>query len=108
MRLKIMSPNGIVYDQEVEGFAVDTNSGKRIILDRHVDFIAFYNFSQVDIMYKDNKNCDLTSNYYVALGYLYVSDNEAYIISQLASKNRDDIEKTYKNILQIRGDTTDV
>ncbi|MFV0394181.1 MAG: hypothetical protein ACK5LC_07275 [Coprobacillaceae bacterium] len=108
MKLQIVSPAGLMYEEEVKGFSINTNTGERSILDRHGDFIAFYQFSDISILYDEKATNTTVSTYYVALGYLYVSDNKAYIIAQLASDKKEEIQATYNRILKIRGDNANV
>ena len=97
MKLEIVSPTGVIFQEEVAGFSIMTNSGKRTILERHVDFLSFFQFSEVEII-----GVPVEETIYVALGYLYVSQGDAYIIAQLASHKEEKIAGTYKRIRAIQ------
>lgn len=98
MKLTIVSPAGEVFSQDIDGFTINTNSGQRTILDRHGDFISFFQFTEINLIGAAIE----TKNLYSALGYVYVKNNHAYIVAQLVNENREAIEETYRRINNIR------
>lgn len=97
MKLKIISPEGLVYEGNSIGFVINTKMGQQTVLDQHINMLSFFDFSEITLV------DDFSSHpLYVALGYLHVIDDVAQIIALAASKNKKSVEEVYKNISNYR------
>lgn len=93
MKLKIVSPMGNFFEGEVEGFVIDTKEGQQTVLEEHIDFLSFFDYSEIIIL--DNI---ASEPIFVALGYLHLVQNEANIMAQFASKDAEQAERIFERL----------
>ncbi|MGY3777924.1 hypothetical protein [Isobaculum melis] len=97
MKLKIVSPMGLVFEGEVKGFVIETRTGQRTLLDQHINMLSFFNYSEIKLL-----DDAASEPFYVALGYLHVVEDEASIMAQAASKDQKIVERIYKRVAERR------
>lgn len=97
MYLEVVSPSGVLYQKDVKGFVIDTNTGQRTVLERHADFLSFFEFSKISIL-SESGDEDL----FAALGYVHILDNRAHVIAQLTSNDENHIWGIYQKVKRLR------
>jgi F-type H+-transporting ATPase subunit epsilon len=96
MNLTVVSPEGKIYNGETQGFVIDTISGQKTFLDRHADYISFFDLSKLTII--SSKDQEI----YVALGYIHIEDNKAVVIAQIASSNETKVKESYNKYKNLK------
>lgn len=74
--LKIITPNGVVFDENVVLFETTTPNGKIVINYNHVNIIASINNCISYIKFKDNKKQCITIN-----GLMYTTKTEIKVLA---------------------------
>ncbi|EAF5666093.1 F0F1 ATP synthase subunit epsilon [Listeria innocua] len=93
MKLKIVSPMGQFFEDDVEGFVINTKEGQQTVLEEHIDCLSFFDYSEIIIL-----DSAATEPIFVALGYLHLVQNEANIMAQYASKDADQAERIFERL----------
>lgn len=82
MLLKIVTPDGITYESEIEQVSVPTQKGEITILPKHIPLISVLKAGEIRIV-KSGEEIDLA----VSTGVLEVrSNNEIYILADSAER----------------------
>lgn len=90
MKLRITTPEGVYFEEEIEGFHLETHKGERTILNDHINYLCFFEYTPLLIL--DEKGGDTI---YIYSGYAQIIDNQAVIICQRANNN-DFINKIFE------------
>ncbi|WP_239256716.1 F0F1 ATP synthase subunit epsilon [Listeria ilorinensis] len=93
MKLKIVSPMGQFFEGEVEGFVINTKEGQQTVLEEHIDFLSFFDYSEIVIL-----DDAASEPIFVALGYLHLVQNEANIMAQFASADEKKAERIFERL----------
>ncbi|AIS59043.1 ATP synthase delta/epsilon chain [Listeria ivanovii] len=93
MKLKIVSPMGQFFEGEVEGFVINTKEGQQTVLEEHIDFLSFFDYSEIIIL-----DSIASEPIFVALGYLHLVQNEANIMAQFASTDSKQAERIFERL----------
>lgn len=93
MKLKVVSPMGQVFEGEVDGFVINVTTGQKTVLEGHIDFISFFDHSDIKIL--DTAG---SKPVYVANGYLHLVKNEANVMAQIASHDAEEVRQLFDYI----------
>ncbi|WP_206911936.1 hypothetical protein IGL98_000665 [Enterococcus sp. DIV0840] len=93
MKLSLISPEGLHYEQEVEGFVFDSRTGQKTVLAYQIETLSFFNFTKLSIL-----SDEVSDIFYIALGYVLVKENESKIVAKLVSKEEEETEKRYQRL----------
>ncbi|WP_439443758.1 F0F1 ATP synthase subunit epsilon [Listeria aquatica] len=88
MNLKIVSPDGTLFDEAVDGFVINTNKGQQTVLEDHIDFLSFFDHSEIIIL-----NESVADKFFLSHGYLHLFQNEANVIAHLVTTNEEEAQE---------------
>ncbi|EGO8312422.1 F0F1 ATP synthase subunit epsilon [Enterococcus faecalis] len=80
MKLTIFTPIDTFYEGEVSGLNIETRLGQRTILENHVDFLGFIEYSKIVILESEGGK-----EAYLDAGFVHVYHNEIKIFCEMAS-----------------------
>lgn len=81
MMLQVFTPAGLQFSGEVEGFVIDTNSGRRTILQRHGDYLGFFDVTRITLLSGDSEPL------FAASGYVHVVGGQATVLAESAGSS---------------------
>lgn len=88
-KLKILTPNGIYFDNNVDSLSLETATGRITILFQHVNFISNVEICAMSIRFKG-----ATKLYAIGGGVLLIEDNAAtLIVNSITSHDEIDIKR---------------
>ncbi|MHC5250941.1 F0F1 ATP synthase subunit epsilon [Listeria kieliensis] len=97
MKLKIVSPDGTLFDEAVDGFVINTNRGQQTVLDDHIDFLSFFDHSEIVIL-----SNSVPDPIFLSHGYLHLFQNEANVIAHLVTTNEEKAQEFTARLEQSR------
>lgn len=80
MKLTIFTPTDIFYEGQISGLNIETRLGQRTILEDHVDFLGFIEYSKAVILENSGGK-----DAYLDTGFVHVYHNEIKIFCEMAS-----------------------
>lgn len=95
MLLTIISPEKKIIHENVVSITLDTDSGQRTILENHINFISFFDIT--DVYININNGIEKVS---VATGYVHIHNNNIMILCELIENEREKLDVKYKHINQ--------
>lgn len=101
MKITLVSPNGIELEKEIEGFTFDSRTGQKTVLSKQIETISFFDFSKLVILDQEG-----TAPYYMAFGYVHIIGDEAKVLAQLISQDKESIHAMYERIQKKRNGAT--
>jgi F0F1-type ATP synthase epsilon subunit len=93
MLLTIISPEKKIAYEDVISITIDTDLGQRTILEKHINFISFFDIT--DVYINLNNGIEKVS---VATGYVHIHNNKVVILSELIDIDRQKLDAKYKHI----------
>ncbi|MTD39046.1 F0F1 ATP synthase subunit epsilon [Erwinia sp. CPCC 100877] len=101
MKLLLISPEGLHYEQEVNGFVYNSRTGQKTVLADQIETLSFFECTELSILAGENSEI-----FYIALGYVLVKEGESKIVAKIVSKEEAEIDERYQQLMNkdIRGD----
>lgn len=93
MRVRLISPEGLHFDQDVAGFVYNSRTGQKTILEDQIETLSFFECTELSILAKEN-----SAIFYIALGYVLVTEGESKIVAKIVS-TKEEIYKRYQQLV---------
>lgn len=97
MKLSLISPEGLHYEQEVDGFVYDSRTGQKTVLADQIETLSFFEFTKLSILSDEN-----SSIFYIALGYVLVQKDESKIVAKIVSEDKEEANAVYQKLISYR------
>lgn len=72
----------------MEGFNLETKTGQRTILSNHINYVGFFDFTELKIIEEKDRKI-----MYLSSGYVHVTDDEVMIIAEIATEDLTEIKR---------------
>lgn len=96
LKITVVTPNGTLYDGEVDYIVVDGNAGQMGILENHVPVVVPVREGFLKLV-----KGEIEAFYYMSGAILELNNNIAIVIAQEATKG-DTVEESKENFFQLR------
>ncbi len=96
LKITVVTPNGTLYDGEVDYIVVDGNAGQMGILENHVPVVVPVREGFLKLV-----KGEIEAFYYMSGAILELNNNIATVIAQEATKG-DTVEESKENFFQLR------
>jgi F0F1-type ATP synthase epsilon subunit len=90
VKLLLISPEGLHYEQEVTGFVYDSRTGQKTVLADQIETLSFFEYTQLSILSGEKSEI-----FYIALGYVLVKEGESKIVAKIVSKDETEASERY-------------
>lgn len=90
MKLSLISPEGLHYEQDVTGFVYDSRTGQKTVLADQIETLSFFNCTQLSILAGEQ-----SAIFYIALGYVLVKEGETKIVAKIVATDEAEINERY-------------
>ncbi|MFC4225031.1 F0F1 ATP synthase subunit epsilon [Lysinibacter cavernae] len=86
MMLQVFTPAGLQFSGDIEGFVIDTNTGRRTILQRHGDYLGFFDVTRITMLSGDAEPL------FAASGYVHVAGGQATVLAESAGSSEESMD----------------